>query len=97
MEMYPLNFDKSKAPSLQSRLFGHRMKQSQTKYEYLIEFLQVAIAPKLNLKTEKTYTCMFPVDPAGMRMAYPISGDWDVAEAFCVFAEKQAGRKGGGG
>lgn len=79
MEMYPLNFDKSKAPSLQSRLFGHRMKQSQTKYEYLIEFLQVAIAPKLNLKTEKTYTCMFPIDPAGMEDGlsfFPETGMW---------------------
>ena len=74
------------------------MKQSQTKYEYLIEFLQVAIAPKLNLKTEKTYTCMFPVDPAGMEDGlsyFPETGMW--LKRFVFLPKKQAGRKGGGG
>ena len=43
--MFPNNIPDEKY-SLQSRLFGHRIKPSQTKYEYLIEFLQVAIATK---------------------------------------------------
>lgn len=66
MKMYPLNYDKNKVTSLQSRLFGHRIKPSQTKYEYLIEFLQVAIAPKENSRTKKAYDCMFPVEPTGI-------------------------------
>ena len=38
MNMYP-QYAKGKSEySLQSRLFGHRLKQSQTVYEYLIEF-----------------------------------------------------------
>jgi len=61
--MYPENFHPVKPISLQSRLFGHRIKPSQTKYEYLIEFLQVVIARKTNLRTEVDYgTEMFPVD-----------------------------------
>lgn len=39
---------KKKKYPLQSILFGHRIQPSQTKYEYLIEFLQVAIAKKIN-------------------------------------------------
>ena len=46
MRMYPnVDVDKKNYP-LQSLLFGHRIQPSQTKYEYLIEFLQVAIAEK---------------------------------------------------
>lgn len=46
MNMYPnVAIEKKKYP-LQSLLFGHRIQPSQTKYEYLIEFLQVAIAEK---------------------------------------------------
>lgn len=67
MELYPLNYDKKKASSLQSRLFGHRIKSSETKYEYLIEFLQVAISPKMNKRTLKPYKCMFPVEETGMQ------------------------------
>ena len=64
--MYP-NTNKyitQKALPLQSYLFGHRVQPSQTKYEYLIEFLQVAIAKKKNARTEKPYDAadMFPVD-----------------------------------
>ncbi len=76
MDMYPLNYDKKKVTSLQSRLFGHRLKPSQTKYEYLIEFLQVAIARKENLRIHKEYTCMFPVEKTGMEdilTYYPVS------------------------
>lgn len=75
MNMYPLNYDKKKVTSLQSRLFGHRIKPSQTKYEYLIEFLQVAIAKKES-KNLKTYTCMFPVENGGIEdilTYYPIT------------------------
>ena len=76
MDMYPSRYDVKKLTALQSRLFGHRLKPSQTKYEYLIEFLQVAIARKENTRTQKTYTCMFPVDESGMQDVlsyYPIS------------------------
>lgn len=76
MDMYPLNYDKKKVASLQSRLFGHRLKPSQTKYEYLIEFLQVAISRKENSRTQKEYACMFPVEKAGLEDTltyYPIS------------------------
>lgn len=46
MKMYPeVKIEKKEYP-LQSLLFGHRIQPSQTKYEYLIEFLQVAIAEK---------------------------------------------------
>ena len=61
--MYPQNYDMQKALPLQSYLFGHRVQPSQTKYEYLIEFLQVALADKKNAITEKPYRDeMFPVD-----------------------------------
>lgn len=62
MEMYPANYDKTLVKSLQNCLFGHRLKPGQTKNEYMIEFLQVAFARKENLRTQKTYDCMFPVD-----------------------------------
>lgn len=67
MKMFPVNYDKKKVTSLQSRLFGHRLKPSQSKYEYLIEFLQVAIAPKKNSRTEQSYKEMFPVEKNGIR------------------------------
>lgn len=76
MDMFPENYDKKKILSLQSRLFGHRLKQSQTKYEYLIEFLQVAIARKENVRTQKSYDCMFPVEHSGIEDVlryYPVS------------------------
>lgn len=59
MNMYPKSH--STVNSLQSKLFGHRLKPSQTKYEYLIEFLQVAIAKKENAITARPYSDMFPV------------------------------------
>lgn len=43
---YETNDIGSRKPPLQSYLFGHRIQESQTRYEYLIEFLQVAISPK---------------------------------------------------
>lgn len=62
--MYPERYDTSKALPLQSYLFGHRIQPSQTKYEYLIEFLQVALAKKYNATTKKPYGKeMFPIDP----------------------------------
>ena len=62
--MYPSNYESAKALPLQSYLFGHRVQPSQTKYEYLIEFLQVAIAKKTNAVSQKPYgrEDMFPVD-----------------------------------
>ena len=62
--MYPKYYETQKALPLQSYLFGHRVQPSQTKYEYLIEFLQVAIAKKENANTARQYdaTDMFPVD-----------------------------------
>ena len=66
MKMYPdVKIDKKEYP-LQSILFGHRIQPSQTKYEYLIEFLQVAIAEKrgANKPLEAptfTTTEMFPI------------------------------------
>lgn len=67
MEMFPVNCDKKEITSLQSRLFGHRLKPSQTKYEYLLEFLQVAIAPKKDTKTEQFYKNMFPIEKNGIK------------------------------
>ncbi|WP_050699154.1 hypothetical protein [Anaeromassilibacillus senegalensis] len=46
MKMYPDVAIRKKEYPLQSILFGHRIQPSQTKYEYLIEFFQVAIAKK---------------------------------------------------
>lgn len=60
--MYPEHYNRKNVNSLQSKLFGHRLKPSQTKYEYLIEFLQVAIAPK-KIVGEQTFQAMFPVTP----------------------------------
>lgn len=62
--MYPKNYEMQKALPLQSYLFGHRVQPSQTKYEYLIEFLQVAISKKENASTARPYDAadMFPVD-----------------------------------
>ncbi len=64
--MYPSDFNPNKAAPLQSYLFGHRVQPSQTKYEYLIEFLQVALARKETRETLKSYSDMFPVDKDGM-------------------------------
>jgi len=64
--MYPNVDVKKKKYPLQSILFGHRIQPSQTKYEYLIEFLQVAIAKKAKEKDELPFEShtMFPVDEA---------------------------------
>lgn len=67
MKMYPnVDVDKKNYP-LQSLLFGHRIQPSQTKYEYLIEFLQVAISEKQGGNKESpsfSTTTMFPVAEA---------------------------------
>lgn len=67
MKMYPdVDVEKKNYP-LQSLLFGHRIQPGQTKYEYLIEFLQVAIAEKQGGDKESptfSTTTMFPVDEA---------------------------------
>ena len=76
MNMYPSDFNPQKAAPLQSILFGHRVQPSQTKYEYLIEFLQVAIAKKENKETLRSFDDMFPIDKDGMnrRITYhPVS------------------------
>ena len=46
--MYPEGVmgKKIEKASVQSYLFGHRLKPQQTCYEYLSEFLQAALAPK---------------------------------------------------
>lgn len=74
--MYPSDYKPAKQIPLQSYLFGHRIQDSQTKYEYLIEFLQVAISPKAVEYNEKHYDCMFPVNEehCDNRMQYyPVS------------------------
>lgn len=43
--------------SVQSYLFGHRIRPQQTCYEYLSEFLQVALAPKRVADTNNTEFC----------------------------------------
>lgn len=67
MKMYPnVDVDKKNYP-LQSLLFGHRIQPSQTKYEYLIEFLQVAIAEKQGgSKEDPSFSTpvMFPIEEA---------------------------------
>lgn len=76
MRMYPSDYKPSKQIPLQSYLFGHRIQDSQTKYEYLIEFLQVAISPKAIEYNNKHYDCMFPVneDRCDNKMQYfPVS------------------------
>lgn len=52
-----------KKVSAQSLLFGHRIKPQQTLYEYLIEFLSVAVAHKkiVNGSSDKVLTDMFPL------------------------------------
>ncbi len=74
--MYPSDYKPTKQIPLQSYLFGHRIQDSQTKYEYLIEFLQVAISPKAVEYNNKNYDCMFPVNEehCDNRMKYyPVS------------------------
>lgn len=66
-EMYPAIYsspDNDKI-SVQSFLFGHRIKPQQTLYEYAIEFLIVAFARKkivLNDNSEIIFHDMFPID-----------------------------------
>ena len=62
MKMYPSDYKPAKQIPLQSYLFGHRIQDSQTRYEYLIEFLQVAISPKAYEFNGKKFDDMFPVD-----------------------------------
>ncbi len=69
MNIYPAKEIKKKEYPLQSLLFGHRIQPSQTKYEYLIEFLQVAIAEKRGGDKPKenpsfTSSEMFPIGQA---------------------------------
>lgn len=76
MKMYPSDYKPAKQIPLQSYLFGHRIQDSQTKYEYLIEFLQVAISPKALEYNNKRFTEMFPVDEDGCdhhMKYYPVS------------------------
>ena len=57
-----LNPDDRKC-SVQSLLFGHRIKPQQTRYEYLVEFLQIAMARKriVGDSTGSLFEDMFPV------------------------------------
>ena len=63
--MYPEGVmgKKIEKASVQSYLFGHRLKPQQTCYEYLSEFLQAALAPKRLADTaNREYVCdYFPV------------------------------------
>ena len=60
-KMYPimLDYSENKKVSVQSLLFGHRIKPQQTLYEYLIEFLIVAMARKKI--SEDRFLDMFPI------------------------------------
>lgn len=75
-KMYPkmLDYSDNKKVSVQSLLFGHRIKPQQTLYEYLIEFLIVVMAKKsIN---EKNYDDKFPVTDSiiGSEVSYmPVS------------------------
>ena len=63
MDTIPANYRPSKPIPLQSYLFGHRVQPSQTKNEYLIEFLQVAISPKEMKSLGKFFPeDYFPID-----------------------------------
>ena len=66
MKMYPNVEIKRKKYPLQSILFGHRIQPSQTKYEYLIEFFQVAIADKAKEKGGQVFSSnsIFPIEEA---------------------------------
>lgn len=67
MELIPYHPKKpSKSLPLQSYLFGHRVQPSQTKYEYLIEFLQVVIAKKYNAYGKGFGKEFFPIDRSVM-------------------------------
>ena len=41
--------------SIQSLLFGHRIKPQQTRYEYLAEFLQIAMSKKRIVDEDSQY------------------------------------------
>lgn len=63
MIMYPAAYKPINA--LQCQLFGHRLRSAQTKYEYLLEFLQVALSPKCLATAQEDIDCfydMFPLD-----------------------------------
>lgn len=67
MKLFPERYkiSKPKEPPLQSYLFGHRLQASQTKYEYLLEFLMIALARKKNGITDRPDDTMFPIDGNG--------------------------------
>ena len=48
-----MNSTKIDNKPLQSRVFGHRFRQDQTVYEYLLEFLIVAFSNKEKLTKNK--------------------------------------------
>ena len=61
-DFFPSNgtISREKSTSVQSLLFGHRIKPQQTRYEYLVEFLQVAMARK-NIGEDLSFSEMFPI------------------------------------
>ena len=76
-EFFPSNSTalNDKKTSVQSLLFGHRIKPQQTRYEYLVEFLQVAMARK-NIGEDLSFSEMFPICEDVNRQAieyHPIS------------------------
>lgn len=47
---------------LQSKIFGHRLKQSQSLYEYILEFLMVAFSKKKIGEKEYSENDLFPIN-----------------------------------
>ena len=67
MDYIPYHYKTPSKPiPLQSYLFGHRIQPSQTKYEYLIEFLQVVLAKKFNAYGKSFDDVFFPVDQSAL-------------------------------
>lgn len=64
--MFPNNEDLKKGYTLQSAVFGHRLRPDQTVYEYIIEFLQVMISRKsiasVNGNEKNEFIDYFPID-----------------------------------
>lgn len=60
--MFPNVEELTKDYPLQSKVFGHRLRNDQTIYEYILEFLQVMIAPKALKELGTDYEDYFPVD-----------------------------------
>lgn len=58
---------------LQSRVFGHRFRQDQTVYEYLLEFLIVAFSKKQGLEKDKYKYSKDDLFPIGLNKLHKIT------------------------